>query len=304
MHLSIQQLNQLSDIALNTVLLAGHYIETVDKSRLNTQLKDSGSTLSSQVVTEVDLKSQAIIIEQLQSSCEQYDIALLSEENCADVPINEHTRFSKDYFWCIDPLDGTLPFVEGRTGYAVSIALVTKNGTPIISAIYLPATSTSYQTKIDSQNNATVYKNGQMLSSISNAQQNVLTVYCDQSFIGHAHYKPLIDKLTELLEQFNLQSINVISGSGAVVNALSVIETPFAIYIKLPKQQPGGGALWDFSGTACIAQALNGWVSDAEGLRLDLNQTDSYYMNKRGVIFSSHNTLAIKVIEQCKGLSY
>jgi 3'-phosphoadenosine 5'-phosphosulfate (PAPS) 3'-phosphatase len=64
-------------------------------------------------------------------------------------PIGVHPHLNKDYFWCIDPLDGTLPFIEGLTGYAVSVALVARNGKPLLSAIFLPETMTSYQTKID-----------------------------------------------------------------------------------------------------------------------------------------------------------
>jgi 3'-phosphoadenosine 5'-phosphosulfate (PAPS) 3'-phosphatase len=82
MLLNIQQLNQLSEMALIAVTLAGRYISAFDKSQLKTNFKDSGASLSSQLITDVDLHCQAIIIEQLQASCNQFDIALLSEENC------------------------------------------------------------------------------------------------------------------------------------------------------------------------------------------------------------------------------
>ena len=54
---------------------------------------------------------------------QKYDFGILTEET----PDNG-SRLVKDYFWCVDPLDGTLPFTEGTPGYSVSIALVSKSG--------------------------------------------------------------------------------------------------------------------------------------------------------------------------------
>lgn len=53
-------------------------------------------------------------------------------------------RLKKDFFWCIDPLDGTLPFIESTSGYAVSIALVAHDGTPYIGVIYDPVEQVLY----------------------------------------------------------------------------------------------------------------------------------------------------------------
>jgi 3'-phosphoadenosine 5'-phosphosulfate (PAPS) 3'-phosphatase len=298
MHLTITQLNQLSTLALNAATLAGQYIKQFDRSKLRTDFKASGSSLSSQVVTTVDLHSQAIIIKQLKASCEQYDIALLSEENCSEVLINQHPRLNKDYFWCIDPLDGTLPFIEGGEGYAVSIALVNKSGTPILAALYLPATSDAYHMQFDTHGNAQVYKNGVIFNlrrSIDNTMLNrtqTLNFYCDRSFLTSKQYPLLIQQLTSLLSTIGLTSLNVISDNGAVVNALCVLENAPACYIKLPKAVQGGGAVWDFSATASITHAVNAWVSDIHGLPLQLNQRDSYYMNNKGVMFASDRILA------------
>lgn len=302
MDLSITELNLLSDLALNAAKLAGRYIQEFDKSDLHAEFKDCGSTKSSQVVTQVDLNSQAIIIEQLQASCMQYDIALLSEENCADIAINDHARLSKDYFWCIDPLDGTLPFIEGRDGYAVSIALVNKAGQAMISAIYLPATACYYHTKIDKSGKLNAYKNNHIIHKITDNPHKKLHLFCDQSFVNHPQYQPLIRQLTALLTLFDLQTLEIISGSGAVVNALAVLERPAAVYIKFPKRQQGGGALWDYCGTACIANAIDAWVSDINGTSLTLNQADDYYMHQKGVLYASHQQLAIEVIRVCKTL--
>ena len=49
--------------------------------------KDSGSTLASQVVTEVDRKSQEVILEVLLPTCDELDIALLVIPNPPILPV-------------------------------------------------------------------------------------------------------------------------------------------------------------------------------------------------------------------------
>ena len=302
MHLNNQQLNQLSELALEAVTLAADYINNVDKSQLTTHYKNSGASLSAQVVTEVDLACQEIIIKQLHKSCADYDIALLSEENCSEIAINKHPRLSQDYFWCVDPLDGTLPFIEGRDGYAVSVALVDKIGQAIIGATCQPTPKITYQTKIDTHGKTVVYKNKKLVEFIPQLEHQTLSVYVDQSFLNSASYTPLLKKLRDALPALGLQTLKVISGNGAVINALSVFENSAAVYIKLPKKQQGGGALWDFSATVAISQGLNGWVSDIHGAPLKLNQAESYYMNEKGVIYASNEQLARQVVLLCNAL--
>ena len=100
--------------------------------------------------------------------------------------------------------------------------------------------------------------------------------------------------------------------AGAVMNAMSVIECAVmekqnpqhnaACYIKLPKPQLGGGSLWDFSATACLATATNIWFSDIHGNPLDLNRHDSNYMNHQGVLYVSEQHLARRLITMCSAL--
>lgn len=298
------QLNLLSSTALKAVKLASRYIQQFDHTQLTTAFKDCGSSLSSQVVTEVDLHCQTLIIEQLTTSCKQYNIALLSEENCADIAIEQHSRLTKDYFWCIDPLDGTLPFIEGLNGYAVSVSLVNNQGKPILAAIALPASNATYHIAFDECGNAVSYKNGVAVNANEANNPKELTFYCDRSFINSPQYPVLSELLTQLLATFNLRKLVVVSEHGAVVNALLALENSPACYIKLPKVQQGGGALWDFSGTASFAQTIGAWVSDMKGAPLALNQADSYYMNRKGVIYASDKRLGSAIVKRFNENAY
>ena len=95
-------LPELCDVALDAARAAGSLIQEYRQSKLEVNRKQGGDTYASQVVTEVDIACEALIIDRLKDSCTKYNIALLSEEMEDD-----GSRFERDYFWCIDPMDGT-----------------------------------------------------------------------------------------------------------------------------------------------------------------------------------------------------
>jgi 3'(2'), 5'-bisphosphate nucleotidase len=68
------------------------------------------------------------------------DIPILSEEG-RDIPFSERKNW--EYFWCVDPLDGTKEFIKRNGEFTVNIALIHKR-TPILGVIYVPVTDTIY----------------------------------------------------------------------------------------------------------------------------------------------------------------
>lgn len=57
----------------------------------------------------------------------------LSEET-ADDPV----RLGRDLIWLVDPIDGTRDFIRGRSGWAVSVALISA-GKPLVGMLFAPA---------------------------------------------------------------------------------------------------------------------------------------------------------------------
>ncbi|QUM80216.1 inositol-1-monophosphatase [Moritella sp. 5] len=298
MKLTVYQLEQLLQLATEAALKAGAFINSLDRSSLQVHSKQAGSSLSAQVVTQVDLDSQVIILEILQPTIDQYDLALLTEENASEEDVATHARFNKDYFWCIDPLDGTLPFIEGGDGFAVSIALVDIAGKPVIGVVHNPSSGDIYQAINAQPLISKVLKNGLLWQSERlKKYSHSLSLYIDRSFQQDPRYPAVIEQLTRLSAQQGL-ALQMIKTNGAVMNAIGVLENAPACYLKLPKPQLGGGSLWDFSATVAITQALSAQylasssqaccaVSDAQGAPLDLNRKDSNYMNHKGVLYTS-----------------
>ncbi len=70
-------------------------------------------------VTNADLKTEKIIIEELKKAKPNYSI--ISEESGVE------NNKDKDNTWIIDPIDGTVNFLHGIPHFAISIALKTKD---------------------------------------------------------------------------------------------------------------------------------------------------------------------------------
>ena len=81
-------------------------------------------------------------------------------------------------------------------------------------------------------------------------------------------------------------------------NACQVLDYAAACYIKLPRFEDGGGSIWDFAATACIASEAGAWASNIHGDLLDLNRRDSTFMNHQGVVFASSEQIGEFLIEE------
>ena len=67
------------------------------------------------------------------------DIPILSEEE----EIGYETRKNWQYFWLVDPLDGTKEFIKRNGEFTVNVALV-YDGEPVLGVIHAPAKDTIY----------------------------------------------------------------------------------------------------------------------------------------------------------------
>jgi fructose-1,6-bisphosphatase/inositol monophosphatase family enzyme len=280
MHLDENQLNELCTIAKDAALAAGKIISSKDGSDLKVETKSGGENIASCVVTEIDIKAQEAILKTLTPTLERFDLGLLTEESTDD-----NSRFSHDYFWCIDPLDGTLCYSQDKDGYSTSIALVSKNGDPIIGVVYNPRHDNLYSA-IKGQG---AYKNDRKL--VINERGENLTLLFDQSYLKHPQYNIQIEKLKSDLKEAGLKSLVPHELGGAVMNGISTIEMAPAVYYKFPKKAEGGGSIWDFAASSVIQSEAGGLNSNYHREKIDLNRADSTFMNHEGIIFCSSKDL-------------
>ncbi len=306
MKLTPKDISLLSHMAISAAYQAGQLISgytgsilSVKNKKDNQQDKNSGEvgeSLASQVVTEVDTLSQELILKALLPSFDSFDIGLLTEESTDNM-----SRLEKDYFWCIDPLDGTLPFIESKPGYSVSIALISRNGTPVIGVVYDPVEQTLYHA-IKGEG-AFQNKKPWSLPPLSAPSGKALSFIIDRSFLTHPDFDTVVDKLNSIASEMGLEKVEVANKGGAVMNACWVLENQPACYFKFPKSSTGGGSLWDYASTTCIYNELGAVAADIYGNPPDLNRSDSTFMNHRGMLYTTNKMLARKITELYKSIA-
>ena len=269
-------LSQLNNIAIKAALAAGKVIKKYMNDDIKVEKKEGGDSYASQVVTAVDLECEKAILSHILPSCDEFGIALLSEETEDD-----GSRLEKDFFWCIDPMDGTLAFINKHPGFSVSIALIAKDGTPNIGVVYDPSTDTLYHA--NKGNGA--FKNG-MPWKIKHTNDH-LTYVTDRKLKDTPRADEIASLLDEHAKKLSLNGVTEIAGAGSVMNGILVLENGPACMLKFPKKENGGGSLWDFAATACIYQELGLPSTNFEGGRLDLNRKNGTFMNKEGIFFTN-----------------
>ncbi len=121
-----QKMKTLLTTAVQAALDAGRAVNEVYQNKdFEVETKQDETPL-----TLADRKSHQIIAEYL----EQTEYPVLSEEG-KDIPYAQRSQW--EYFWLVDPLDGTKEFIKKNGEFTVNIALIHK-GTPVMGVVFAP----------------------------------------------------------------------------------------------------------------------------------------------------------------------
>ncbi len=131
---------QYEKLILTTLLAAkraGEAILDVYGSDFAVEQKDDKSPL-----TLADKRSHEIIMDVLERTVTVNDgtVPVLSEEG-RGIPFDERKEW--EYFWLVDPLDGTKEFVKRNGEFTVNIALIRKHK-PVLGIVYIPVKDVFY----------------------------------------------------------------------------------------------------------------------------------------------------------------
>lgn len=168
-------------------LEASEAVVEIYKKDFLVDYKDDTSPL-----TEADLKANEIICSRLQTFYP--NIPIMSEENVqTPYEIRKHWQ----YYWCIDPIDGTKEFVKKNGDFTINIALIHKH-TPVLGVVYAPAIDEMYSAK----KGEGAFKNGQKLPLFTNdTPKEKLSVVASKSHLSE-ETQAFIDALeTKEIEQ-------------------------------------------------------------------------------------------------------
>lgn len=183
-------------------------------------------------LTEADLKSNEIICSCLKKMYP--NIPIMSEEN---KEIEYSQRKGWEYYWCIDPIDGTKEFIKKNDEFTINIALIHKD-TPVLGVVYAPALGEMYWAK----KGEGAYKNNKRLPLQKNQKEKLFVV---------ASKSHLSRETQEFIDKLDAQEIIQIS-RGSSLKLCMVAEGVADIYPRLAPTME-----WDTAAADAIVRESN-----------------------------------------------
>ena len=190
--------------------LAGNEIMEIYQKNFHIEYKDDKSPL-----TQADTKSNEIICNALMNLYPK--IPILSEENKI---IDFEERQGWEYYWCIDPIDGTKEFIKKNGEFTVNIALI-HNNSPILGVVYAPALGDMYYAK---QGEGAFKNNDKLPLKININKEEKMYVVASKSHLSI--------ETQEFIDSLNTKKIEQVS-KGSSLKLCMVAEGLADIYPRL-----------------------------------------------------------------------
>ncbi|PLK27133.1 3'(2'),5'-bisphosphate nucleotidase CysQ [Novosphingobium sp. TH158] len=165
----------------------------------------------------------------------------LSEET-ADAP----ARLDGGLIWLVDPIDGTRDFIRGRTGWAVSVALVSA-GRPLFGMLHAPARGEFWHGEAGQGS----WRNGECLSGSTRQDLPGARVPAD--------HLARVDRDLTLVDKPNSIALRIAMVAADEADLLATLRW---------------GWEWDIAAAALIAREAGAAVTDAFGQPLNYNKRD------------------------------
>lgn len=208
-------------------MLVRHRLDLVERGTTKWELKDSG-----------DLLAHHFLLDALTTT--RPDDAVLSEEGADD-----RRRMSADRVWIVDPLDGTNEYGEGRSDWAVHVALW-ERGALSAGAVSLPAIERVFCTDP-----------AEPIPPVHRGKPRLVTSR------NRAPYAAVVVAQSLECDAFRLGS--------AGAKAMSILMGEADIYVH-----DGGMHQWDSAAPAAVALAAGLHASRIDGSPLVYNESDTW----------------------------
>ena len=213
---------------------AGKAIMQVYRQDFEVEYKQDSSPL-----TLADKKANDIIEDGLNKL--SVNLPILSEEG-NDIPYED--RKDWEYFWLVDPLDGTKEFVKKNDEFTVNIALIHKD-TPILGVVYAPALDVCYWAK----QGEGAFKDGQNLPLKAESHRNTYKIVASRSHMS--------DETQTFIDAIDTQKEKELISIGSSLKICLVAEGEADIYPRL-----GPTMEWDTGAAHAIVNESGGQLND------------------------------------------
>jgi 3'(2'), 5'-bisphosphate nucleotidase len=232
---------------IDVVYCAGEeIIKIYDSDDFDISIKTDHSPL-----TKADVASNNIITKALHKiKLNNSFLPVISEES---KNISYEERKSFNYYWLVDPLDGTKEFIKRNGEFTVNIALM-ENNFPIFGIIYAPV---SRQIYYGAKGNGSFRISGDLREQIKVSQTNSKPLSIVKS---RSHSSEAEDKF---YSNFNIGEINAI---GSSLKFCLIAEGKSDLYFR-----SGPTMEWDTAAGQAIVESAGGVVV-SEGKRMEYNK--------------------------------
>ena len=252
---------QYDKLILTTILAAkraGEAILEVYDSDFAVEQKDDKSPL-----TLADKRSHEIIEKILEQTVtvNNSTVPILSEEG-KEIPYDERIKW--EYFWLVDPLDGTKEFVKRNGEFTVNIALIHKHK-PVLGIIYIPVKDVFYFAAINFgayklENSGILTENLSIEELIDKSQKLPLNSNDKTTLTVIGSRSHTSEEFTEFVKQLNQKHENVeFISSGSSLKLCLVAEGKADVYPRF-----GPTMEWDTAAGQAIVEQAKGTVMEAE----------------------------------------
>ncbi len=245
MTLKHKDLRTLLETAIVAARLAGQRaIEEIDF--IKTSIKNNN-----EIVTQADARCQQIIIDRIKETFP--DHGFIAEEGSNGQLFKQSPRGDEQFWWVIDPIDGTNNFAHHMLLFTVSIAVMYK-GEPIVGVIFEPATDSMYTAVKDGP----AQLNSRHITASGDEMNEFSSVAIDSHFD-----KPVPNWTCEIIRRTRFRNLGTTALHLAYVANGGLVAT----VINRAK-------LWDIAAGAFIAQTAGAIVTDFKGrdiFPIDLN---------------------------------
>jgi len=201
-------------------------------------------------VTKADLRANDYICRSLKRLWPE--IPIISEES--PIPPYPH-RLQFEYFWLVDPLDGTKEFINKTDEFTVNIALI-HISEPIIGVVHAPGTMKTYLGQkgkgafVKSADEKLPLKCKVFQSEKSGLRFGVSRSYSDQ-------------QTRDYIQRFNDP---ILVSRGSSLKFMDLCEGIIDCYPRLQSLKE-----WDIGASQIIVEEAGGQVTDVDGHRLQYN---------------------------------
>ncbi|MDC3091547.1 3'(2'),5'-bisphosphate nucleotidase CysQ [Rickettsiales bacterium] len=225
-------------------------------------------------ITEADTKTNKYICKKLSEKFP--DVPIISEEGYGFQDID-----NRDYFFLVDPLDGTKEFINGTDEFTINIALI-KNKKPVIGVINVPSKEQLYWTDGSKS----------FLKDKDNAKKIIKTRKFDkENMIIEVSKSHLDHKTLKFINEFNT---NKLIKSGSSIKLCNIASGKSSIYPRF-----GSTMEWDIAAGHAILSNSGGQIFDEKGNILKYCKKG--YRN-RGFIAISQKKISNSIFETVRNL--